>query len=209
MLSHRQAFPTANRVVPNHYLVAPDEVRTLLHKHGFNPRFAVRAPREATREEINDPNIRTYQLIKNTDAAPRDLAGIGCTFTLGRTYCFGESIPETHADKERTPGVRPWQKRHEALTTAKKESPTHRVTCEVLSGGRITVARTQDAVGLDAATQLSGQFGAIGSAATSFGWVDLPTLLPDADSLSFPTTTTDAAFWCDGASPARVLVRPL
>lgn len=119
MLSYRQAFPQAfansdrPNPFPNHYLVAPDEVRTLLRKHGFTPLLNPSPPRAATREEIADPNIRTYQLIKHTDAAPRDLVGLGCVFTLGRTYCFGESIPEI-AEKETTPaslvGTKPWAK---------------------------------------------------------------------------------------------------
>lgn len=218
MLSYRQAFPRAYAAAqpdrpnpfPNHYLVTRDEVRTLLAKHGWT----IRKPplREATREEIQNPAIRTYQLVTHTDAAPRDMVGLGCRFTFGRTYCFGEETPEIETTKgEEVKPTAPWAKHRLAtLTTAKKAKPTHRITCEVIKKqGQITTVQTHDVEGDVAAYALGTRLSAISEATHNFGWVDMPTLLGGDDVLGFDTTTTEDAFWCDGHSPARVLVRPV
>lgn len=212
MLSYRQAFPQAfaNRPCPfpNHYLVTPDEVRTMLAKHGFKPMNMLLQPkltREATQEELKNPAIRTYQLITNVEAARRSSNPLPM---LGRTYCFGESIPEIpeRAEKETT-SIAPWQKHRITTAHIKKTKPTHRVTCEVLNKGgnlNILTVKEYEVVGFEEATKLSERLSTISSAACGFGWVDVATLLGDEME-----GTVEDIFWCDGTAAARVLTRPV
>jgi len=147
MIPYSKAFPHAEASgrlcpFPSHFLVALDEVRTLLRKKGWSPRTATAPPRTATKEEIASPSVRTYQLITQTEATPRDFVGIGCRFLLGRTYCFGEQVEEEEAnpdllttDKE-TQSAPPWRRQ-----AVEVDASCSKFTCEC--GDTIPLGRVQ------------------------------------------------------------------
>lgn len=144
MIPYSKAFPHAEAngrlcPFPSHFLVALDEVRTLLRKKGWSPRTAPAPPRAATKEEIASPTTRTYQLITQTEATPRDFVGIGCRFMLGRTYCFGEQVEEEANSlsvvKETQPAP-PWRR-----PAVEVDASCSKFTCEC--GDTIPLGRVQ------------------------------------------------------------------
>lgn len=207
MIPYSKAYPHAEASgrlcpFPSHFLVALDEVRTLLRKKGWTPRTATAPPRTATKEEIASPTTRTYQLITQTEATPRDFLGIGCRFMLGRTYCFGEQVEEEEANPDLLTTDKkalPWERAPTHVVTAPKLTPTHLVICEVLTAPGKTKSTTQafttkaDAEAYAARTMRMMD---------SFEWME-----PEEKNASFD--------WIDAATlapcntlPARVLVRP-
>lgn len=113
----------------------------------------------------------------------------------------GEKVP-AHAPM-RDWGAKPWQRNPKGLTVVKPAKPTHKVTCEVLAGGRIktkvdkTFTTEADAIAF-ASTQTQIK------EATQFGWVETATLLGDDGC-----AVLEDMFWCDGSSPTRVTTRPV
>jgi hypothetical protein len=208
MIPYSKAFPWAEASgrlcpFPQHYLVALDEVRTLLRKKGWTPRTATAPPRTATKEEIASPSVRTYQLVTQTEATPRDFVGIGCRFLLGRTYCFGEQVEEegeTQANPLTTDKkALPWGRAPTHVVTAPKPTPTHLVICEVLTAPGKTKSTTQafttkaDAEAYAARTMRMMD---------SFEWME-----PEEKNASFDWIDTATLAPCN-TLPARVLVRP-
>ena len=204
MIAYSKAFPHAEASgrlcpFPSHYLVTLDEVRTLLRKKGWTPRTATAPPRIATKEEIASRSVRTYQLITQTEATPRDFLGIGCRFMLGRTYCFGEQVEEEAnpltTDKAKT---LPWGRVPTHVVTAPKLTPTHLVICEVLTApGKVSSTTQAFTTKADAEAYAARTMRMM----DSFEWME-PEEKNGFDWI--PTATLAPA----NSHPARVLVRP-
>ena len=204
MIPYAVAFPHAEASgrlcpFPSHYLVTLDEVRTLLRKKGWSPRTATAPPRIATKEEIASRSVRTYQLITQTEATPRDFLGIGCRFMLGRTYCFGEQVEEEAnsltTDKAKT---LPWGRVPTHVVTAPKLTPTHLVICEVLTApGKVSSTTQAFTTKADAEAYAARTMRMM----DSFEWME-PEEKNGFDWI--PTSTLAPA----NSHPARVLVRP-
>ena len=148
MIAYSKAYPHAEAngrtcYFPQHFLITTDEVRTLLKHRGWSPRTATAPPRPATKEEIASSTTRTYQLITQTEATPRDFLGIGCRFMLGRTYCFGEVVEKKEeneanpltTDKEIQPAP-PWRRQ-----AVEVDASCSKFTCEC--GDTIPLGRVQ------------------------------------------------------------------
>ena len=205
MIPYSKAYPHAEASgrlcpFPSHYLVTLDEVRTLLRKKGWTPRTATAPPRTATKEEIASSTTRTYQLITQTEATPRDFLGIGCRFMLGRTYCFGEQVEEEAnpltTDKEAKP--LPWGRTPIQIITEPKRTPTHLVICEVLTApGKVSSTTQAFTTKADAEAYAARTMRMM----DSFEWME-PEEKNGFDWI--PTSALAPA----NSHPARVLVRP-
>lgn len=214
MIAYSKAYPHAEAngrlcPFPQHFLLTLDEVRTLLKRRGWTPRTATAPPRAATKEELASSTTRTYQLITQAEATPRDFLGIGCRFLLGRTYCFGEQVEEeTEAnplttDKETK--TLPWQRAPVHVVAALKLAPTHNVLLEVLTAPGKTKSTTQAfTTKADAEAYAARAMRMM----NSFEWMEM-------EERGESVVTTNHFNWIDTAAlapanslPARVLVRP-
>jgi hypothetical protein len=217
MIPYSKAFPHAEASgrlcpFPQHFLITLDEVRTLLRKKGWSPRTATAPPRTATKEEIASPTVRTYQLITQTEATPRDFLGIGCRFLLGRTYCFGEVVEEREGeneadrlttDKEATTlKALPWGKTPTQIITEPKRIPTHHVTLQLLTApGKISSTTHEFTCKADAEEYAARAMRTL----DSFEWMD-----PEDSIKSTGFNWLDTSALAPANSPpARVLVRPV
>ena len=209
MIAYSKAFPHAEASgrlcpFPSHYLVTLDEVRTLLRKKGWTPRTATAPPRIATKEEIASRSVRTYQLITQTEATPRDFLGIGCRFMLGRTYCFGEQVEEKEENEasslttDKEAKALPWGRTPIQIITEPKRTPTHLVICEVLTApGKVSSTTQAFTTKADAEAYAARTMRMM----DSFEWME-PEEKNGFDWI--PTATLAPA----NSHPARVLVRP-
>lgn len=207
MIPYSKAFPHAEAngrtcYFPRHFLITLDEVRTLLRKKGWSPRTATAPPRIATKEELTSPTTRTYQLITQTEATPRDFLGIGCRFMLGRTYCFGEEVEEEEADSlsvDKETKALPWGRTPTHISTPAKRIPTHVVLLQLLTApGKVNSTTHEFTCKADAEAYAARAMRMM----DSFEWME-----GEEKNTGFewvPTSTLAPA----NSHPARVLVRP-
>lgn len=208
MIAYSKAFPHAvyfgrANPFPSHFLITSDEARTLLKARGWNPRTGIIPPRAATPEELADPTVRTYQLIINGEATPKDFIGIGCRFLLGRTYCFGETVeaPKDEASIIEAVTAVPWQKsgHTETLAVAKE---THRVHSEVLLDGAIRF-HTDSFTSLEDATAF---------AVVKESYIDPYCWTEPTKQEGFDWMPVSELYWAeypDHVHPARVRITPI